>query len=79
MWKKYQTYIIFTILVLLMLGGVLFWNKIIDKNEDNKSNDETIDVSDANNVSYVDAELGEDLRITQGYLIILRERVLFGI
>ncbi len=69
MWKKYQTYIIFTILVLLMLGGVLFWNKIIDKNEDNKSNDETIDVSDANNVSYVDAELGEDLRITQGYLL----------
>lgn len=67
-WNKYKVYIIFTILVIIMISGVVFWNNIIDKKDNNEVKD-TIDVSDANNVPYVDAKLGSDVRITQGYLL----------
>ncbi len=68
MWKKIRVYIVSLVILFVMLGSVLIWNKIIDKN-DKKEETPIIDVSDANNVTSVDAKLGNgDVKITQSYL-----------
>ena len=68
MWEKLRVPVISLILLIIMLGGVLVWNKIIDKKE--KTTEPTfVDVSDANNVPSVDKKLGnEDVAITESYL-----------
>lgn len=68
--EKYKAHIIFVILIILMLLGVVFWNKIIDKQEEKDNKEpEYIDVSDVNNTKDIDSQLGEDIRITAGYLL----------
>lgn len=55
----------------LMIFGVFFWNSVADKqtNKKTKVNEEIIDVSEINNVPSVEAKLGSDMKITQGYLL----------
>ncbi len=68
--EKIKVPIIFIIIIIIMLLGVLFWNKIIDKEPPKTFEDSNyIDVSDANNVANIDAKLGQDIRITSGYLL----------
>lgn len=68
MWEKLRVPIISFILLVIMLCGVLVWNKIIHKDE-KKEEPTYIDVSDANNVPSVDKKLGNgDYPITQSYL-----------
>jgi len=70
--KKYKVLIIFIILIILMILGVLLWNRIIDKQNkklEEEKTKEVIDVSDVNNVNSVEKGLGEDIKITQKYLL----------
>ena len=68
MWEKIRVYVVSLIILIVMLAGVLVWNKIINK--DKKEEVETVDVSDVNNVKIVDSKLSnEDYRITQSYLM----------
>ena len=68
MWKKIRVPVISFILLVIMLLGVLVWNKIIHK-DDKSEEPSVIDVSDANNVPSVDKRLGNgDYAITQSYL-----------
>lgn len=68
--EKYKVPIIFIVFIILMLLSVPLWNKIISKDNEETPNEPTyLDVSDANNVANVDAKLGEDIRITTGYLL----------
>lgn len=53
--------------VALMLGGVLFFNKI-SKKEDNKQTTTPNEVLEYNNVEEIDGKLGDDIRISQSYL-----------
>ena len=56
--EKIKVPIIFIIIIIIMLLGVLFWNKIIDKEPPKTFEDSNyIDVSDANNVANIDAKL----------------------
>ncbi len=67
MWKKIRVYVVSFIIIIIMLLGVLVWNKIIDK--DKKVEPTIVDNDDVNNVKIVDGKLnGEDYRITQSYL-----------
>ena len=67
--EKYKALIIFIILLILMLAGVLVWNKIIKVEDKDNHKQEYVDVSDANNVDNIDKQLGTDIRITAGYLL----------
>lgn len=67
--EKYKALIIFIILLILMLAGVLVWNKIIKVEDKDNHKQEYVDVSDANNVDNIDEQLGTDIRITAGYLL----------
>ena len=58
--------------ILIMVGGVFFWNyiskkQILSNNPVNKQ--ENIDVSDVNNIESVEKKLGEDIKITAGYFL----------
>lgn len=68
--SKFKIFIICLISIIIMIGGVLFFNHIIDKDKNKKEEEKTvIDVSDANNVSIIDGKLGSETKITQGYLL----------
>lgn len=67
--KSIKADIIAVIFMIVMILGVIVWNKIVDLQNKDDSSDETVDVSDANNVSTIDSKLGEDVRITQSYLL----------
>lgn len=61
--------IILIILLLLVICSIIIFICISNKNKVTHSNIEYQDYSDVSNVSVVDAKLGEDLDITQGYLM----------
>ena len=70
--KEHMVFIIISLALLIMLLGVLFWNKVI--NYQSRDNQETtssssVNVSDANNVESVESKLGQPMKITQSYLI----------
>lgn len=67
--KNYKVYFVFVGIVIVMVLGVVFWNNIINKKEEETNNPNYVDVSNANNVPYVDSKLGSDMKITQGYLL----------
>lgn len=70
--KKHKITIICLISLIVMIFGVKLWNYISDLQAQDKmesSQNKTIDVSDANNVPSVEAKFGEDIKITQGYLL----------
>jgi len=73
--KKYQALIVSIFLLIIMLLSVLIWNKIITKqNNLNEENSPTLDVSDANNIPSIEKKLGEDIKITQSYLLTYTRR-----
>lgn len=61
--------IIAIISIIVMILGVVVWNKIIEWQNKDDSEEEVVDTSEANNVSTIDSKLGEDVRITQSYLL----------
>lgn len=67
--NKYKVLIISLVCLIIMLGSVLFWNSIIPKDKKETGENNIIDVSNVNNVSSVEAKLGEDIKITQSYLL----------
>lgn len=70
-WRKNRVAIIIGNAILIMIVGVLFWNFISDRQAEdkNKKTNNFIDVSDVDNIDSVEAKLGEDMKITQGYLL----------
>ncbi len=66
--NKYKTVIISIICLIIMLAFVVLWNMIIVKN-DKESENSNIDLGRVNNVSSVESKLGEDIKITQNYLL----------
>ena len=70
--KKYKLAVIVLVSLIIMLLGVLFWNKVIVYQKTNKELtpiSEPIDVSDANNIPSVESKLGQPMRISQSYLL----------
>lgn len=67
--NKYKTIIISIICLIIMLAFVIFWNMIIVKDKDKESENSNIDLGNVNNISSVEAKLGEDIKITQSYLL----------
>lgn len=70
--KKHRVEIISIICIIVMLLSVGLWNNIVEKQKAKKeTNTDTtnIDVSDASNIKSVEAKLGSDMKITQGYLL----------
>ena len=61
--------------LIFMIGSVFFFNYVIKKDKENKALEEQkeehkpIDLSDASNVPVIDGKLGDDIVITQGYLM----------
>jgi len=61
--------------IIFMIASLFFFNYIIQKDKENKQKKEEskqaekIDLSEASNVPTVDAKLGDDMVITQGYLM----------
>ncbi len=73
--KNYQALIVSIFLLIIMLLSVLIWNKIIIKQNNLKEeNSPTLDVSDANNIPSIEKKLGEDIKITQSYLLTYTRR-----
>lgn len=70
-WRKNRVAIIIGSAILIMIVGVLFWNFISNRQAEdkNKKTNNFIDVSDVDNIDSVEAKLGEDMKITQGYLL----------
>lgn len=68
--KKHKVEIIAVVCLFVMLVAVLVWNAIAGRQAEKKEEDkEVIDVSNVNNISSVEAKLGEDIKITQSYLL----------
>jgi len=68
--KENKVVIISIIAIIIMLLSVFFWNHISKKQKtDEDTTNNTVDVSDADNVDIIDNKLGEDLQITQSYLL----------
>lgn len=70
--KKYKVAIISMVALIIMLLGVLVWNKIVDLQKEDKETTnvtEQVDVSDVNNISNVESKLGQPMKITQSYLL----------
>lgn len=69
--KKNKILIIVVCALIIMILGVFFWNYISKKQSEdkNKLDNNSVDVSDVNNIDSVEAKLGEDVKITQGYLL----------
>ncbi len=68
--KENIVIIVSFVALILMIGGVLIWNKIVDKqNEDKNKPAPVVDVGDVNNISSVESKLGYKMKITQGYLL----------
>ncbi len=69
--KKNKVVIISVLFLIIMLSAVLIWNSIISKQneEKNVNSDNFVDVGKVNNISNVEAKLGEDIKITQDYLL----------
>lgn len=69
--KKYKVAIIAIVALIIMLIGVLFWNKIILMNKENETTPavKDIDISDVSNIDSVESKLGQPMKITQGYLL----------
>lgn len=64
--KKYINYIIVSVLVLILsFLWIMLWSKA---SKVQSINNETVDFSDVDNTKSVDNKLGEDLKITAGYL-----------
>lgn len=70
--KKYKVAIISIVALIIMLLGVLVWNKIVDLQKEDKETTnvtEQIDVSDVDNIINVESKLGQPMKITQSYLL----------
>lgn len=68
--KKHKVELIAIVCLFIMLLSVLLWNYVSKKYSNKKDNDNIlVDISDFNNVDSVEAKLGEDIKITQGYLL----------
>lgn len=70
--NKYKIAIISIVALIIMLLGVLVWNKIIieqNKEKEMTPISEPIDVSDVNNISSVEEKFGQPMKITQNYLL----------
>ncbi len=72
--KKNSTVILAITVIVLLIGSVFVWNRIVDwqnkKKEHESKESEIINPLDINNVSDVDSKLnGEDYKITQLYLL----------
>lgn len=64
--------IFLTCLISLIIMGslVVFFNFVVNKKDKTEIDTEKmVDVKDANNVGVIDGKLGDDLKITQGYLL----------
>lgn len=55
--------------LLVMVIGVIFFNKVASSNDDSNNNENTNEKLDYNNVSIIDAKLGDDIKVTQSYLM----------
>ncbi len=71
--KKYKITVVCSISLIIMILGIFFWNYIADLQNKDKNDivdqNYEVDLSDVNNVPMVEAKLGEDIQITQGYLL----------
>lgn len=72
--KKNSTVILAITVIVLLIGSVFVWNRIVDwqnkKKEQESKESEIINPLDINNVNNVDSKLnGEDYKITQLYLL----------
>lgn len=69
--KKHKVEIISIIGIVVMLLSVLLWNNIVERQKAKKDTTQpnNVDVSDASNIKSVEAKLGSDMKITQGYLL----------
>lgn len=70
--KKYRVAIIVIVSLIIMFLGVLFWNKIVSLQKEDKETTQTskpVDVSDVSNISSVEEKLGQPMKITQNYLL----------
>lgn len=68
--KENKVVILSIICLLLLIGSVFVWNKIIElqkEKDDEIIND--INLDDYNNISSVESKLGEDIKISQSYLL----------
>ena len=71
--SKLSLVIIFSII--FMIGSVIFFNYVVKKDKERKENKnevketQKVDLSDASNVPTIDAKLGDDIVITQEYLM----------
>ena len=71
--KNNKAVILSIIALIIMIAAVFIWNKIIIKQNEPEPTT-PLDVSDANNIPSVEAKLGSDIRITQGYLLTYTRR-----
>ena len=71
--KKTKLFIFCSISIVLMIFFVVFFNFVFKKDDDKlltKINNYSEDIGDYNNVSSIDAKLGdEDIKVTQSYLL----------
>lgn len=71
--KNRKMYLFLLLFVLFSIGQVCFFNYIVkkDKNKEQETKQEAtqVDLSNASNVSTIDSKLGDDIVITQGYLM----------
>lgn len=70
--KKHKIILIMFLVLILLVGAIVAWFKIIEKETsddvDNINNNQ-IDLSDVNNVESVESRLDYKMKITQGYLL----------
>lgn len=57
------------IALIVMFLGVIFFNHVVKKDNEPEQVIEKHDISDYNNVPTIDKKLGEDIKITQSYLL----------
>lgn len=65
---KFKEFIVIIILIIIGFGMWFFFIKD-DKNKSNYENETSYDMSDVSNVPVVDKKLGNDIEITQSYLM----------
>lgn len=68
--KKNIVPLIVILSLITMTTGVVIWNKIVDKQNNEKDKQtNVIDVSDVNNIDSIESKLGNPIKITQNYLL----------
>lgn len=68
--KENKVVIISIICLVLLIGGVFLWNKIIKiQNEKKEETNNNVVLEDYNNIASVESKLGEDIKISQSYLL----------